>query len=136
MDSQRKEAIKQKITVAGISVAVGAVAWWILLVHVFGWVGPTTAQRRISNAVQSKVDEVLAPVCAQRLLANKAALAKFAEVGPGYDGDEIVQATVPKIGSTSVGYRLANDCAAAIEAQLKSASRGTARNFASRNAGR
>ena len=37
MDSQRKEAIKQKITIAGISVAVGAVAWWILLAHVFGW---------------------------------------------------------------------------------------------------
>jgi hypothetical protein len=132
MEYQKWKTVKQKITIAGIGVVVGAVAWWILLAHVFGWVGPATAQRRISDAVSSKVDEVLAPVCAQRLMANKAALAKFAEVGPGYDGDEIVQMTVPKIGSASVGYRLANDCAAAIEAQLKGATRGGAHNVSAK----
>jgi hypothetical protein len=128
MDYQKREAIKQKATVAGISAAAGAIAWWIVLAHVFGWVSPTIAQQRMSDAVQTKVDEVLAPVCARRFMANKAALAKFAEAGAGYGRDEIVQTTIPKIGSTTVDYQLSDNCATAIQAQLKNASRNNAQS--------
>jgi hypothetical protein len=122
MDYQQREALKQKIQIGGIGVVAGGVAWWIVLASVLGWVSPTTAQQKTSDAVQTKVDQVLAPFCADRLMANKDALAKFTKASEGYDRNDIVQNTVPKIGSTQVDYQLAGLCTAAIEARLKSAS--------------
>jgi hypothetical protein len=122
MDYQQREILKQKVTIAGVGVIAGGVAWWILLASVLGWVSPTTAQQRTSDAVQAKVDQVLAPFCADRLMANKDALAKFTKASEGYDRNEIVQNAVPKIGSTQVDYQLSDLCTAAIEARLKSAS--------------
>ncbi len=122
MDYQQREALKQKLTIGGIGVAAGGVAWWIVLASLLGWVSPTTAQQQTSDAVQTKVDQVLAPFCADRLMANKDALAKFTKAGEGYDRNDIVQKAVPKIGSTQVDYQLSDLCTAAIEARLKNAS--------------
>ena len=120
MDYQQREALKQKIKIGGIGVVAGGVAWWIVLASLLGWVSPTTAQQQTSDAVQTKVDQVLAPFCADRLMANKDALAKFTKAGEGYDRNEIVQNAVPKIGSTQVDYQLSDLCTAAVEARLKS----------------
>ena len=123
MDYQQKEVLKQKATIAGVGVVAGGVAWWIILASALGWISPGTAQQQTSDAVQAKVDQVLAPFCATRLLADKAALAKFVKASGGYERDEVVQKAIPKIGKTEVDYQLSDDCANAIEAKLKSASR-------------
>ena len=122
MDAQQREALKQKAKIATVGVIAGGVAWWIVLASFLGWVSPTTARQQMSDAVQTKVDQVLAPFCADQLMANKDALAKFTKAGEGYDRNEIVQNAVPKIGSTQVDYQLSDLCTAAIEARLKSAS--------------
>jgi hypothetical protein len=121
MDYQQREALKQKIKIGSIGVVAGGVAWWIVLANVLGWVSPTTAQQKTSDAVQTKVDQALAPFCADRFMANKDALAKFTKAGEGYDRNDIVQTAVPKIGSTEVDYQLSDICTAAIEARLKTA---------------
>ena len=119
MDYQRKEALKQKAKVAGISAIAGGVAWWIVLASVLGWVSPTTAYQRTSDAVQAKVDKVLAPFCADRFMENKAALAKFVKASESYDRNQIIQNAIPKVGSTDVDYQLSDKCATIIQAQLK-----------------
>ncbi len=122
MDYQQREALNQKIKIGGIGVVAGGVAWWIVLASLLGWVSPTTAQHQTSDAVETKVDQVLAPFCADRLMANKDALAKFTKASEGYDRNEIVQNAVPKIGSTQVDYQLSGLCTTAIEGRLKNAS--------------
>ena len=126
MDYQQKEALKQKLTVGGVGVIAGAVAWWIVLASFLGWVSPTTAEQPTGDAVQAKVDKVLAPFCADRFMANKAALATFTKASEDYNRDEIVQKTVPKLGVTTVDYELSDSCANAVEARLKSAARKAA----------
>lgn len=121
MDSQAKEALKQKITIASVSVVGGGIAWWIVLAAVLGWVSPTTAAQQTSDAVQTKVDQALAPFCVQSMMTNKADMAKFVKADGAYSRDELVQQAVPKIGSTKVDYTLADQCATAVEAKLKSA---------------
>lgn len=123
MDYQQKEDLKQKVTVGGVSFIVGAIAWWIVLASGFGWVSPSTAEQRASDAVQAKVDQVLAPICADRFMANKTALAKFTKASEDYDRTEVVQNTMGKIDGTKVDYQLSSSCANAIEARLKSAAR-------------
>lgn len=119
MDYQQKEGLKDKATIGAVGAVAGATAWW-LLASFLGWVSPTTAQQRTNDAVQAKVDQVLAPFCADRFIANKAALAEFIKASEGHDRDEIVQNAIPKIGSTRVDHILSDDCAAAIEAKLNS----------------
>jgi len=126
MDYQQKEVLKQKITIGGISVVCGAVGWWIVLAAAFGWMSPTTAAQKTNDAVQAKVDQVLAPFCANRLLADKADLAKFVKASGDYSRDEVVQNAVPKLGTTKVDYQLSDKCASMVEAKLKSAARKTA----------
>jgi hypothetical protein len=128
MDYQRREALKQKATIASISVIAGGLAWWIVLASGLGWVSPTTAQQRTSDAVQAKVDQVLAPFCAERFMANKTALAKFTKASEDYDRDQIVQNAIPKIGSTDVDYQLSDKCVQAIQVQLKHAQPTVAQN--------
>ena len=122
MDYHQKEAFKQKATVVGISVIAGGVAWWIVLANFLGWVSPTTAQQRTSEAVTAKLDHALAPFCADSFMADKAALAKFTKTSEDYDRSEIVQNTVPKLGATKMDYGLADRCAGVIAARLKAAS--------------
>jgi hypothetical protein len=121
MDAQQREVLKQKAKIATLGIIAGGVAWWIVLANFLGWVSPTTAQIRTSDAVQTKVDEVLAPFCADRFLANKDALAKFTKADESYARNEIVRKAIPKIGSTEVDYPLSDSCTTAIEARLKSA---------------
>jgi hypothetical protein len=87
MDYQKREALKQKTTVAGVSFVAGAAVWWIVLSSALGWMSPTTAQQQTSDAVQAKVDKVLAPFCADRFMTDKAALAKFIKASEDYDRD-------------------------------------------------
>ncbi|MEJ2434530.1 MAG: hypothetical protein P8Y53_15710 [Pseudolabrys sp.] len=122
MDYQQKQAFKQKLTIGGLSVVGGAIAWWIVLSSGLGWMSPTTAQQHTSDAVQAKVDKILAPFCAERFMADKAAMAKFLKIDGGYDRDELVQKTLPKVGATKVDYQLSENCADAIKADLKKAS--------------
>ena len=109
MDYQQKEALRQKLTVGGVGVIAGAVAWWIVLASFLGWVSPTTAEQRTGDAVQAKVDKVLAPICADRFMANKAALVTFTKASEDYNRDEIVQKTVPKLVSRpwTTSFRIA-----------------------------
>ena len=123
MDYQKKQALFQKLKIVGVSVVGGGVAWWIVLASVFGWMSPTTAQQHTIDAVQAKVDQVLAPFCAERFMADKAAMTKFLKTANGYDRDELVQNTVPKIGSTKVDYQLSENCASAVKADVKNAAR-------------
>jgi hypothetical protein len=122
MDYQQREALKQKVTIASVGFVAGALAWWLVLASGFGWVSAGTAQQRTSDAVQTKVDQVLAPFCADRFMADKAALAKFVKAKEDYDRAQIVQKAIPKIGATEVDYQLSDACANAIHARLKSAS--------------
>jgi hypothetical protein len=133
MDYQQREALKQKVKIGGIGVVAGGVAWWILLANILGWVSPTTAQQQSSDAVQTKVDQVLAPFCADRFMANKDALAKFTKAGEGYDRNDIVQKAVPKIGSTEVDYNLSDLCTATIDARLKIASQNVVQDTTKKN---
>jgi len=71
MDPRQREALKQKTTIAGISAVAGGVAWRIILANFLGWVSPTTAQQHTSDAVQAKVDQVLALFCADRFMAKR-----------------------------------------------------------------
>ncbi len=119
MDFQQKQALKQKLTVAGVSVVGGGIAWWIVLSSALGWISPTTARQQMNDATQAKVDKVLAPFCAERFMANKAAMAKFLKIADGYDRDELVQKTLPKLGVERVDYQLSENCAATIKAELK-----------------
>jgi hypothetical protein len=128
MDYYEKQSFRQKATIAGIGAAAGGVAWWIVLASVFGWMSPTTAQQQTSDAVQAKVDQVLAPFCADRFLINKAALAKFVKASDGYDRSEIVQNAISKIGSTDVDYELSKNCAKIVQAQLKKTPRTITQN--------
>ena len=123
MDYQQREALKQKVTVGSVGFIAGAIAWWIVLASGLGWVSPTTAAQQTSDAVQAKVDKVLAPFCADRFMADKAALAKFTKASEDYDRNEVVQKTIAKIGTTRVDYQLSESCANAVEARLKSAAR-------------
>ena len=65
-----------------LGLASGAVGWWIVLVFIFGWTSPGTAQRQAAQQTEEAVVAALAPVCADRFLAlpnvakEKAALAK------------------------------------------------------------
>jgi len=133
MDYQRKEVLKQKAMVAGISAIAGGVAWWIVLASALGWVSPTTAQLQTSDAIQAKVDQVLAPYCADRFMANKAALAKFIKASEDHDRNQIVQNAIPKIGSTDVDYQLSDNCATLIQAQLKRAPQTIAQDTAKKS---
>jgi len=133
MDYQQREALKQKVKIGGIGVVAGGVAWWILLANILGWVSPTTAQQQSSDAVQTKVDQVLAPFCADRFMANKDALTKFTKAGEGYDRNDIVQKAVPKIGSTEVDYHLSDLCTATIDARLKIASQNVVQDTTKKN---
>ena len=126
MDYQQREALKQKVTVGGVSFIAGAIAWWIVLASGFGWMSPGTAEQHTSDAVQTKVDQVLTPVCADRFIAKKAALAKFTKANEDYDRTEVVQNTMGKIDGTKVDYQLSESCANAVEARLKSSARKTA----------
>jgi len=126
MDYQQKEALRQKVTFGGFGFLAGAIVWWIVLSSGLGWVSPTTAAQNTSDAVQAKVDKVLAPLCADRFMVDKAALAKFTKASEDYNRDEIVQNAVPKIGVTKVDYQLSDSCATAVEARLKSAARKAA----------
>jgi len=132
MDYQQKEALKQKATIAGIGFVAGGVAWWIVLAGAFGWVSAGTAQERVSDAVQAKVDQVLAPFCADRFMANKAAVAKFAKASADYDRDELVENTVAKVGDTKIDYNLSESCANTVKARLKSAARAPAKGAPSK----
>lgn len=123
MDSQAKEALKQKISIASVSVVGGGIAWWIVLAAVLGWVSPTTAAQHTSDAVQAKVDQALAPFCVQSMMANKTGMAEFAKADGAYSRDEVVQKAVPKIGITKVDYALSDVCATDVAAKLKSAAR-------------
>ena len=123
MDYQQKEALYLKLKIAAAGVVGGGIAWWIVLASVLGWMSPTTAQQQTSDAVQAKVDTVLAPLCADRFMADKAAMAKFLKTANGYDRDELVQHTVPKIGTTKVDYQLSDNCVNAIKADVKNAAR-------------
>jgi hypothetical protein len=133
MDYQKREAFKQKATVAGVSFVAGAAVWWIVLASVIGWVSPSTAHQQTSDAVQTKVDKVLAPFCADRFMADKAALAKFVKASQDYDRDDIVQKAVPKVGSTKLDYQLSDSCASAVKARLKSAAKTPATNTAKKS---
>jgi hypothetical protein len=133
MDYQQRQALKQKVQIGGIGVVAGGVAWWIVLGSLLGWVSPTTAKQQTRDAVQTKVDQVLAPFCADRLMANKDALAKFTKAGESYDRNDIVQKAVPKIGSTQVDYQLSDLCTGAIEARLKSASHNVVNDASKRS---
>ena len=126
MDYQQKEALKQKVQIAGVSFVAGGLAWWLVLASGFGWVSAGTAQQRTSDAVQTKVDQVLAPFCADRVMADKTAMAKFVKAKEDYDRDEVVQKAIPKLGSTEVDYQLSDACASAIRARLKSAAKSPA----------
>jgi hypothetical protein len=128
MDYQQKQALKEKATIAGIGVVAGGVAWWIILASVLGWMSPSTAQQQTSDAVQAKVDKVLAPFCADKLMADKTLLAKFVAASKGYDRDEIVQNAIPKIGATHVDYQLSDACATAVQARIKKAAPTVAEN--------
>jgi hypothetical protein len=121
MDYQQKQAFKEKATIAGIGVVAGGVAWWIILASVFGWVSPSTMQQHTSDAVQAKVDKVLAPFCADKLMADKPLLAKFIAASKGYDRTEIVQNDIAKIGTTHVDYQLSDACATTVQARIKKA---------------
>ena len=126
MDYQQKEALKEKVTIGGIGVVCGAVGWWIVLAAGLGWMSATTAAQHSSDAVQAKVDQVLAPFCANRLMADKADLAKFVKANGDYSRAEVVQNAVPKLGTTRVDYQLSEKCASVVEGKLKSAARKTA----------
>jgi hypothetical protein len=128
MDYQQSEALKQKALIGGIGVVAGGVAWWIILASVFGWMSPSAAQQQASDAVEAKVDQVLAPFCADQLMANKTLLAKFIAADKGYDRAEIVQNGIPKIGATQVDYQLSDACAATVQARLKKAAPTVAQN--------
>ncbi len=119
MDYQQKQALFQQAKIAGASAIVGGVAWWVVLASALGWMSPTTAQQHTSDAVQAKVEQVLAPFCAQRFMADKAAMAKFLKTANSYDRDELVQKTVSKIGTTKIDYALSDKCVNAIKADLK-----------------
>jgi len=60
----------------------GAIAWWVVLAFVFGWSSAGTAQKQAAHQSETAVVAVLAPICADRFLAQldvavkKAALAK------------------------------------------------------------
>jgi cytoskeletal protein RodZ len=123
MDYQQKQALFQKLKIAAVGVVGGGIAWWIVLASVFGWMSPTTAQQQTSDAVQAKVDQVLAPLCAERFMADKTAMAKFLKTANSYDRDELVQNTVPKIGSTKVDYQLSDNCASTVKADVKNAAK-------------
>jgi hypothetical protein len=133
MDYQQREAFKQKSIIAGISAVAGGIAWWIILANVLGWVSPTTAQQHTSDAVQAKVDHVLAPFCADRFMANKDALAKFSKATADYDRTELVQNTIAKIGATTMDYQLADSCTNVIAARLKTASPHVAQDTAKKS---
>ena len=126
MDYQQKESLKEKVTIGGIGVVCGAVGWWIVLAAGLGWMSATTAAQHTSDAVQAKVDQVLAPFCANRLMADKADLAKFVKANGDYSRAEVVQNAVPKLGTTRVDYQLSEKCASVVEGKLKSAARKTA----------
>jgi hypothetical protein len=121
MDEHRREELRKRVTIASMSAIAGGLAWWVVLASVFGWVSSTTAQQQTNDAIQAKVDRVLAPYCADRFMANKAAVAKFVKAGEGYDRNEIVQNTISKLGSIGVDYQLSANCANVIQAQLKKA---------------
>jgi hypothetical protein len=133
MDYQQKQALKDKVTIAGVGVLAGGVAWWIVLASVFGWMSPSTAQQQTSSAVQAKVDKILAPFCADKVMADKTLLAKFVAASKGYDRDEIVQNAIPKIGVTHVDYQLSDACAATIQARIKKAAPTVAQNTAKKS---
>jgi len=133
MDYQRREALKQKTTIAGVSAVAGGIAWWIILANVLGWVSPTAAQQHTIDAVQTKVDQVLAPFCADRFMANKDALAKFSKATEDYDRTELVQNTIPNMGSTTMDYQLADSCTGVITARLKTASPNVAQDTAKKS---
>jgi hypothetical protein len=62
--------------------AGGAILWWIVLAFGFGWMSPGTAHRQAAQLSDDAVVAALAPVCAEKFMAQpnaaikKAALAK------------------------------------------------------------
>ncbi len=59
----------------------GAVLWWIILAYGFGWMSPGTAQKHAAQQSDNAVVAALAPICAEKFMAQpnvavkKAALA-------------------------------------------------------------
>ncbi len=122
MQWEDKQALKQKVQVGGISAVVGALVWWFVLAHGFGWEGAGAAKEQADTAAQNAVAAAIAPVCADQLMANKDALAKY-QKATGYDQDTIVQDTVKKVGSVTLDYSNADACVNTINARLKAASK-------------
>jgi hypothetical protein len=124
MKWEDKQALKEKVQVGGISAVAGALVWWFVLAHGFGWENASTAKEQADTAAKNAVAVAIAPLCADQLMANKDVLAKY-QKAEGYDQDTIVQDTVKKIGSVTLDYNNADACVNAINARLKAASEKT-----------
>jgi hypothetical protein len=122
MQWQDKQDLKQKAQLAGISAVVGALVWWFVLAHGLGWQSASGAKKETDAAAQNAVALAIAPLCADQLMANKDALAKY-QKATGYDQDTVVQDTVKKIGSVSIDYDNADACVNTLNARLKAASK-------------
>ncbi|MGE5271395.1 MAG: hypothetical protein ACM3JG_17175 [Thiohalocapsa sp.] len=65
-----------KLKPFGLGVVSGAVAWWIVLAFAFGWTSAGTAEQMAARQSDEAVIAALAPVCAERFLAQPDAAAQ------------------------------------------------------------
>jgi len=96
----------------------GAIAWWVVLAFVFGWSSAGTAQKQAAHQSETAVVAVLAPICADRFLAQPDVARK--KSGAGQSRDLAPSGRIPEgVGHTPgrllAGYDprrcLLSDCA-------------------------
>ncbi len=120
MEREAQERIKETVKVGGMGAVAGALVWWWVLAHPLGWISASTAKEQADQASQNAVASAIAPLCADQVMANKDAWAKY-QNAQGFDQDSVVQDTVKKIGNVKMDYTDADACTTVLNARIKAA---------------
>jgi hypothetical protein len=95
----------------------GAVAWWVVLAFVFGWSSAGTAEKQAAQQSERAVVSALAPICANRFLAQPDAAVKkaaLAKVDSWKRRDEFPKDWVTLPGGYSPDGNLVDACSALV----------------------
>lgn len=102
----------------------GALAWWIVLSAVFGWMPAGTAEQKATARVQTAVLDVLTPICVEKFhqdAESETKLKALKEESTWNRADFVVKqgwATMP--GDDTPENRIAKACASQILAANRS----------------
>jgi hypothetical protein len=97
--------------------AGGAIAWWIILAYVFNWTSAGSTEKLGVKRAEKAVAAALAPICAEKFLAQPDAAAKkaaLAKAEPYKRQDAFPKEWVTLSGGYSPNSELVDACTALV----------------------